>query len=175
MKRITLAMMLAAVTTTVGAQTPPVPPAQPARPAPAPAPVARPAKPIDPMDLDEMRMRIDEMKLDRLDLEPARRALEEVRAHQVEITEANREASRFAFEDMKRDAGNVAGGANVRRAAGNHADAAIAADARNAGDGADGPPAGRLWPRVRRFHAAPARSGSRAIRPTRRIDSRRTC
>lgn len=101
MKRITLAMMFVAAAAAVRAQTPPAPPVLPARPTPAPAPVARPMKPIDPMDLDEMRLRIDEMKLDRLDLEPARRALEEVRAHEFEITEASREMSRLAIEDMK--------------------------------------------------------------------------
>jgi TolA-binding protein len=101
MKRITLAMMFVAAATAVRAQTPPAPPVQPARPIPAPAPVARPAKPIDPIDLDEMRFRLDEMKLDQLDLEPARRAMEEVRAHQLEISEANREMSRLALEDMK--------------------------------------------------------------------------
>jgi TolA-binding protein len=101
MKRITLAMMFLAAAAAVRAQTPPTPPVQPARPTPAPAPVARPAKPIDPIDLDEMRVRLDEMKLDRLDLEPARRAMEEVRAHEFEIAEASRAMSRAAIEDMK--------------------------------------------------------------------------
>jgi TolA-binding protein/HEAT repeat protein len=98
MKRITLTMMMLATTAAaVWAQVPPTPPAQPARPVPSPAPIARPARPID---LDEMRMRIEDMRLDRLDrldLEPTRRALEEVRAHQLEITEA----SRLALEDMR--------------------------------------------------------------------------
>jgi TolA-binding protein len=51
--------------------------------------------------MDEMRMRIEDMRLDRLDLEPARRAMDEVRAHQLEITEAAREANRVAVEDMR--------------------------------------------------------------------------
>src|SRR5262252_7063147 len=102
MKRITLAVMMVLGATTVWAQVPPTPPAQPARPAPtpAPAPVARPARPID---IDEMRMRIEDMRLDRLDrldLEPARRALEEVRAHELEINQAAREANRLALQDM---------------------------------------------------------------------------
>jgi TolA-binding protein len=106
MKRITLAMMLVAAAAAVGAQTPPVPPTQPARPVPAPAPVARPARPaivpVSPIDIDEMRFRLEDMRLDRLDLEPARRALEEVRAHQFEIADAMREANRFALDDARR-------------------------------------------------------------------------
>jgi TolA-binding protein/HEAT repeat protein len=103
MKRITLAVMMVLGATTLWAQVPPTPPAQPARPVPtpAPAPVARPARPID---IDEMRMRIEDMRLDRLDrldLEPARRAMEEVRAHQLEINQAAREASRLALQDMR--------------------------------------------------------------------------
>src|SRR5215467_1998515 len=105
MKRITLTVMLIATTASAAwAQVPPTPPArpvEPTRPVPAPAPVARP---VSPVDIDEMRARIEDMKLDRLDridMEAARRAMDEVRAHQVEINEAAREASRLALEDAR--------------------------------------------------------------------------
>src|SRR5215831_1663285 len=105
MKRITLTVMLIATTAgAVWAQVPPTPPArpvEPTRPTPAPAPVARP---VSPVDIDEMRARIEDMKidrLDRLDLDAARRAMDEVRAHQLEINEAAREASRLALEDAR--------------------------------------------------------------------------
>lgn len=112
MKRITLAMMLVAVGGAVAAQTPPTPPVRPApatpatpiapEPMPAPraarAPIALPA--LSPIDEDEMRFRLNEFgRLDRLDLDAARETL---RARQLEMSEAAREANRFAFEDMRR-------------------------------------------------------------------------
>src|SRR5215471_18753002 len=95
MKRITLTMMMVATAAaTVWAQIPPTPPVQPVRPVvPTPAPTPRLARPIGP---DEMRRRIEDIRLDLLArpdrpaLAPTRRALEEVRAHQFKITEASR-------------------------------------------------------------------------------------